>query len=68
MSGVLSYWVLQSLKVAESQSEITLDDRIASLLFLTEIWINKTEFIDQNIEGSGQAVLNILKKGARDVK
>ena len=46
MTGVLSYWVLQSLKVAESNSEITLDDRIASLIFLTEIWINKTEFID----------------------
>ena len=46
MSGVLSYWVLQSLKVAESHNEITLDDRISSLLLLTEIWLNKTEFID----------------------
>ena len=46
MSGVLSYWVLQSLKVAESRTDITLDDRIASLLFLTEIWLNRTEFID----------------------
>ena len=68
MSGVLSYWVLQSLKVAESHSEITLDDRIASLLLLTEIWLNKTEFIDKNIDAAGQAILNVLKKGARDVK
>ena len=53
MSGVLSYWVLQSLKIADSKGEITLDDRIASLVFLTEIWICKPEFIDKNIEGSG---------------
>ena len=49
MGGVLSFWVLQSLKIAESTGEVTLDDRIGSLVFLTEIWINKTEFIDQTI-------------------
>ena len=68
MSGVLSYWVLQSLKIADTKGEITLDDRIASLAFLTEVWICKPDFIDKHIEGSGQVVLNLLKKGARDVK
>ena len=49
MNGVLSFWVLQSLKVAESTGEVTLDDRITSLIFLVEIWLNSTEFLDENI-------------------
>ena len=68
MGGVLSFWVLQSLKVAESSGEVTLDDRIGSLLFLTEIWLNKTDFIDQTIQGAGNALINILKRAARDIK
>ena len=68
MTGVLSFWVLQSLKVAESMGDVTLDDRISSLVFLTEIWLNKTDFIDNTIQGTGQATLNILKRAARDIK
>ena len=49
MTGVLSFWVLQSLKVAESSGEVTLDDRISSLVFLTEIWLAKSEFIAHTI-------------------
>ena len=45
-----------------------MDDRISSLLFFTEIWLNKTEYIDTAVVGSGPAVLNILKRAARDVK
>ena len=68
MSGVLSHWVLQSLRVAESLDEITLDDRITSLVLLTEIWINRPGSIDKSLEGVGEQILNILRKGARDVK
>lgn len=53
MTGVLSFWVLQSLKVAESSGDVTLDDRISSLVFITEIWLNKTDFIDHTIQGAG---------------
>ena len=68
MTGVLSFWVLQSLKVAESSGDVTLDDRISSLVFITEIWLNHTDFIDHTIQGAGQATLNILKRAARDIK
>ena len=67
LKGVLSYWILQSLKVAESSGEVTLDDRITSLVFLTEIWLT-SDFMDANIPGSGKATLNILKRAARDIK
>ena len=40
-SGVLSYWIMATLKVAESNDEVPIDDRITSLLFMVEIWINK---------------------------
>ena len=53
MNGVLSFWILQSLKVAESSGEVTLDDRISSLVLLTEIWLTRTDFIDTQIAGSG---------------
>ena len=68
MNGVLSFWVFQSLKTAESTGEVTLDDRITSLVFLTEIWLLRPDFIDVQIQGSGQATLNILKRAARDIK
>lgn len=67
VNGVLSFWVFQSLKVAESSGDVTLDDRVTSLVFLTEIWLNST-FMDTSIPGSGSATLNILKRAARDVK
>lgn len=67
LNGVLSYWVFQSLKVAESSGEVTLDDRITSLVLLTEIWLS-SDFMDSSIPGSGSATLNILKRAARDVK
>ena len=68
MSGVLSHWVLQALRVAESSDEITLDDRITSLVLLTEIWINRPALVDRSLDGIGEQILNILRKGARDVK
>ena len=67
MTGVLSFWVLQSLKVAESSGQVTIDDRITSLVFLTEIWLNRTDFFDNVLMGTGQATLNILKRAARDI-
>jgi len=41
----MSFWVLQSLRVAEGTVEITLDDRIQSLVFLVEIWLTAPDFI-----------------------
>lgn len=40
-SGVLKYWLINSLRIAESNNEVPLNDRIASLVFLTEIWLGR---------------------------
>ena len=57
------------MKIAESQDEIPLNDRIQSLIFLTEIWLARTDFIDnQMAQGTNHSILNILKRAARDVK
>lgn len=67
-SGILSYWVLQSLRVAEGTIDITLDDRIQSLVFLTEIWLTNPDFIQNVLVSSGPGILSILKRASRDVK
>jgi hypothetical protein len=67
-SGVLSYWIMASLKVAESNDELPIDDRIISLIFIVEIWINKSTLISQQLDGAPEAILHILKKAARDIR
>ena len=64
----MSFWVLQSLRVAEGPVDITLDDRIQSLVFLTEIWLAAPEFIHDVLESSGPGILSILKRASRDIK
>jgi hypothetical protein len=67
-SGVLKYWIINSLKVAESAGDVTLNDRIISLVLLTEIWLGNPKFVDKNITGAGESILRILKKAARDIR
>ena len=67
-SGVLSYWIMMALKIAESNAEVPLNDRIISLVFLTEIWIYKPNFVGKKLEGASDAILHILKKAARDIR
>jgi hypothetical protein len=54
--------------VAEGTVEITLDDRIQSLVFLVEIWLTAPDFIQNVLESSGPGILSILKRASRDVK
>jgi hypothetical protein len=67
---VLSYWVLQSLRVAEGTIEmsISLDDRIESLVMLCEVWLTIPDFIDHVLPSAGPGILNILKRASRDAK
>lgn len=58
---------MASLKIAESTSEVPLNDRIISLVFMTEIWSHKPLFIAKNLEGAPEAILSIMKRAARDV-
>jgi hypothetical protein len=67
-SGVLKYWLINSLRIAESNNEVPLNDRIASLVFLTEIWLGRPQYVDKNITGAAESVMRILKKAARDVR
>lgn len=49
---MLKYWILSALKVADSNSEVPLNDRIISLVFLTEMWLSKPKYVDKNITGA----------------
>lgn len=47
-SGVLSFWISNCFQVAESTSEVPLNDRIVSLVFLGEIWRHRTTIVEQS--------------------
>ena len=65
---MLSYWIMASLKVAESTGEVPLNDRIISLVFMAEIWMNRPNFVGKRLEGASDSILHILKKAARDIR
>ena len=66
--GVLSYWIMSSLKVAESTAEVPLNDRIISLVFIVEIWMARPQFVQRKLDGASESILHILKKAARDIR
>lgn len=65
---MLNYWVLASLRVAESSGEVTLDDRITSLNLVCEILKEKPDYIASALEGATNTILTLLKRAARDVR
>lgn len=60
--------MLHSLKVAESSSGVTLNDRIAAIVFLAEIWMQKADFIQQSVQNVNNHILNVLKRASRDMR
>jgi hypothetical protein len=67
-SGVLRFWIANCFQVADSTGEVPLDDRIASLVFLGEIWRLRTSLVEQFQPQASDQVVNILKRAARDMK
>ena len=65
-SGVLSYWITSSIKVAESQGEIPINDRTSSLVFVSQIWLTKSDFMAENFPDVADSMLNVLKRASRD--
>jgi hypothetical protein len=65
-SGVLSYWVTASIKKAESQGEIPINDRTSSLVFVSQIWLMKSDYMNENFSDVCDSMLNVLKKASRD--
>lgn len=59
---------MNSLKIADSNLEVPLNDRIISLVFLTEIWLGKPKYVNKNITSGPDLILKILKKASRDVR
>jgi len=67
-SGVLSYWVTETIKIAESVTEVPLNDRVSSLVFVCQIWIMKCDFISKNFHELVLQLLNVLKRASRDIR
>lgn len=61
---------MQSLRIAEGtvDMQVTIDDRIQSLVLLTEIWLTLPDVIQTTHPSAGPGILSILKRASRDVK
>jgi hypothetical protein len=67
-SGVLSYWITACIKMAENTGEVPLNDRVASLVFVTQIWLQKSDFMSRNFPDVTVSLLNVLKRASRDMR
>jgi hypothetical protein len=47
-SGVLSYWISSTLAMAESEVKVPLNDRVSSMVFVAQIWLQKSDFVNRN--------------------
>ena len=64
--GILKFWVAESFKIADVNNQVSLNDRISSMVLLTEVWLAKPNYLDPLSKASPETMIQILKKGARD--
>jgi hypothetical protein len=67
-TGVLKFWVINALSLAESTGLVPLNDRIVSLILLSEIWRAKPKYIEKAVPNASVIITKILKRAARDMK
>ncbi|CAD8059186.1 unnamed protein product [Paramecium sonneborni] len=60
-TGILNDWVTQAIGIAENEFKNTIDTRISSLNFLTEVLRNSK--LDESLSNT---IIALLKKGSRD--
>ncbi|CAK88326.1 unnamed protein product (macronuclear) [Paramecium tetraurelia] len=61
-TGILNDWVTQAIGIAENEFKNTIDTRISSLNFLSEVLLVNTE-LDESLINT---IITLLKKGTRD--
>jgi hypothetical protein len=54
--------------MAENTGEVPLNDRVASLVFVTQIWLSKSDFMSRNFPDTTVSLLNVLKRASRDMR
>lgn len=64
-SGVLDFWIDTAIRQADSDNQGTVSEKTSALSFLAEVWITKSERV-QNREEVALAILKLLNKGSRD--
>ena len=56
--------VTESFKIADVNNQVSLNDRISSMVLLTEVWLAKPNYLDPLSKASPETMIQILKKGA----
>ena len=67
-SGVVKSWAQVCHQVFESTGEVPYNDRVVSLIFLTELWRQRPLIIENAIVNASQTIVRMLKRAARDMQ
>ena len=62
---MLDFWVEMSSREAENDGKHTVEERIAALAVLTEVWLGFTEYVDTH-EEMANTILFMLKRAVRE--
>jgi hypothetical protein len=65
-SKLIDYWIDMAIRQADSVGTLSIEERIPSVTFLTEIWFHFTSYIDQKGTEISNQFLTILRKMSRE--
>jgi hypothetical protein len=55
--GVLKFWVSECFRVADVNNQVSLNDRITSMVLLTEVWLVRPNYFDPLSKGSPENMI-----------
>lgn len=64
-SGLIDYWVELCVREAENDGKHSLEERLAALAVLSDIWLTFTDFVDESEEMTN-TILFMLKRAVRE--
>lgn len=64
-SGLIDYWLDLTAREAENDGVHTVEERIAALCFMTEIWMNFTDYVGE-VEDRANTIVFMLKRACRE--
>jgi hypothetical protein len=64
-SGLVDYWLDLTAREAENDGIHTLEERVASIALITEIWFNFTDYVGE-VEDRANTIVFMLKRACRE--
>ncbi len=64
-SGLIDYWLDISAREAENDGVHTVEERIAALSLMTEVWIHFTDHVGE-VDDRANSIIFMLKRACRE--